>query len=148
MLNLQANEPASSPWIHPIVSVRKKNKKLRICLDSRKLNDVTRKNRSPLPYISRILGSLKVTKFLSSLDLSDAFWQILLADESREKTAFVAPGRGIFQYRRMDMGLCNASQTLSKVMDIVLKYDLELYVFAYPDDLIIDAYTFVHHMEC
>lgn len=147
MLELGVIEPASSPWSHPIVSVRKKTNKLRICLDSRKLNEVTKKDSSPLPYISRILGSLKATKFLSSLDLSDAFWQISLAEESKEKTAFIVPGRGMFQYRRMAMGLCNASQTLSKVMDIVLKFDLEPFVFVYLDDLIIATDTFEHHME-
>lgn len=91
MIGLGVVEKSNSSWSNPIVGVRKSSGKLRLCLDSRVLNSVTKTLAFPLPYISRILGQLKGTKFLSKLDLSDAFWQIPLAEKDREKTAFTIP---------------------------------------------------------
>ena len=135
-------ESGPTEWAHPIVCVRKPSGKLRFCLDARKLNDVTVKDTYPLPYINRILGQLSGTRYLSSLDLSDAFWQIELEAASRPKTAFIVPGRGLFQFKRMPFGLCNASQTLCRLMDKVLGVDLEPRVFVYLDDIIVMSQTF------
>ena len=110
-------------------------------------NTVTVKDTYPLPYINRILGRLNGTKYLSRIDLSDAFWQIELATEDRPKTAFIVPGRGLYQYRRMPFGLCNASQTLARLMDKVLGYDLEPKVFVYLDDIIVMSRTFEEHLS-
>lgn len=147
MLRLDIVEPSSSPWANPIVCVKKKNGNVRLCLDSRRLNEVTVKESYPLPYISRILGRLHGTKYLSSIDLTDAFWQIPLDEESKIKTAFVVPSRGLFHFKRMPFGLCNAAQNLSKLMDSVLGYDLEPKVFVYLDDIVIATNNFEEHME-
>lgn len=130
-------ERSNSSWSNPIVGVRKSNDKLQLCLelDSRVLNSVTKTLAFPLPYISRILGQLKGTKFLSKLDLSDAFWQIPLAEKDREKTAFTIPGRGLYQFVVMPFGLHAAPQTQSRLMDHVLGYDLEPNFFLYLDDI-------------
>lgn len=147
MLSLGVIEPSSSPWCNPVVAVKKKNKKIRLCLDSRKLNAVTKKESSALPFITRILGRLKATKYLTSLDLSDAFWQIELEPDAKEKTAFIVPGKGFFQFSGMPFGLVNAAQTLSKVMERVLGYDLEPFVFTYLDDILICSDSFQEHLE-
>lgn len=147
MLSLGVIEPSESPWSNPLIMVKKANGKPRLCLDSRKLNAVTKKDAFPLPHISRILGRLNGTKFLSAIDLSDAFWQVPLTDSAKEKTAFVAPGRGLFQFTRMPFGLHNAPQTLSRLMDRVLGIDLEPSVFVYLDDIIVMSATFTEHMS-
>lgn len=147
MISLGVIEPSSSPWCNPVVAVKKKNKKVRLCLDSRKLNAVTKKESSALPFITRILGRLKSTKYLTSLDLSDAFWQVPLEEGSKEKTAFVVPGKGFFQFKGMPFGLVNAAQTLSKLMERVLGYDLEPCVFTYLDDILICTETFEEHLD-
>lgn len=147
MIRLDVVEPSSSPWASPIVCVKKKNGNVRLCLDSRRLNEVTVKESYPLPYISRILGRLHGTKYLSSIDLTDAFWQIPLDEESKIKTAFVVPSRGLYHFKRMPFGLCNAAQNLSKLMDSVLGYDLEPKVFVYLDDIVIATNDFEEHME-
>lgn len=147
MLKMGVIVPSNSPWSSPIVAVEKKTGKLRICLDSRKLNDVTIKEAYPLPYITRILGRLQSSKFLTSIDLSDAFWQVPLDPESQAKTAFRVPGRGLFMYATMPMGLCNSAQTMSRLMDIVLGCDLEPSVFYYLDDIIICTETFEEHLR-
>lgn len=146
MLELGVIVPSCSPWSSPIVAVDKKNGKTRICLDSRKLNEYTVKEAYPLPYITRILGRLKSTNFLSSIDLSDAFWQVPLDKESQLKTAFRIPGRGLFMYTCMAMGLCNSAQIMSKLMDMVLGCDLEPAVFCYLDDIVICTENFEEHL--
>lgn len=147
MLKLGVIERSNGSWSNPIVGVRKPNGKLRLCLDSRKLNAVTKTNAFPLPYISRILGRLRGTKYLSSIDLSDAFWQIPLAQQDREKTAFTVPGRGLFHFVSLPFGLHGAAQSLCRLMDSVLGYDLEPSVFVYLDDIIICTDTFEEHIN-
>lgn len=147
MLKMGVIVPSTSEWSSPIVAVEKKNGTLRTCLDSRKLNEVTIKEAYPLPYITRILGRLQSSKFLTSIDLSDAFWQVPLHPDSQPKTAFRVPGRGLFMYATMPMGLCNSAQTMSRLMDIVLGCDLEPSVFYYLDDIIICTDTFEEHMR-
>lgn len=87
MLSLGVIEPSESPWSNPLIMVKKANGKPRLCLDSRKLNAVTKKDAFPLPHISRILGRLNGTKFLSAIDLSDGFWQVALTDSAKEKNS-------------------------------------------------------------
>lgn len=94
------------------------------------------------------MGRLNGTRYLSSIDfLSDAFWQIALDDSSKNKTAFVVPSRGLFHFKRMPFGLCNAAQNMSKLMDLVLGFDLEPKVFVYLDDIIIATDDFDEHLE-
>lgn len=147
MLGLGVIEPANSPWSSPVVVVRKPNGNVRLCLDARKLNEVTKKEAYPLPNINRILGRLTGTRFLSSIDLSDAFWQVDLDESSRDKTAFAVPGKGFFRFKRMPFGLCNSASTLCQLMDYVLGCDLEPRVFTYLDDIIVCTETFEEHLE-
>lgn len=149
MLELGVIKPSISPWSSPVVVVRKKpSNKVRICLDSRKLNKVTKTKSYPLPYISRILGNLKSTKYLTSIDLKDAFWQIPLEESSKEKTAFTISGRGLFEFQVLPFGLSNSAQTQCQVVDSVLGYDLEPKCFTYMDDIICATETFDEHVEC
>lgn len=96
MIALDVIEPASSPWRNPMVVVRKASGKIRLCIDARKLNAVTVKEAFPIPQINRTLGLLEGTKFLTAIDLNDAFFQVMLDSESRPKTAFAISGRGFF----------------------------------------------------
>lgn len=137
----------SSPWCNPVVAVKKPNGKIRVCLDARKLNNVTVKDTYPQQNINRILGRLAATKFLSSIDFSDAFLQIPLDKESQPKTAFAISGRGLFSYTRMPFGLCNSGATLCRLVDEVVGCDLEPKVFVYLDDIIIATETLEDHVE-
>jgi hypothetical protein len=78
MLNLGVVEPSNSPYSNPIVPVSKKDGSIRLCLDARKLNKQTKPSSYPLPLINRILGRFKSTKYLSTVDLKDAYWQVPL----------------------------------------------------------------------
>lgn len=139
-------EESNSAWSSPIVLVRKPGKN-RLCLDSRRLNSVTKKLAYPLPHIEGLLSRLSETRFISSVDLKDAFWQIELDDSSREKTAFAVAGRGLFHFKRMPFGLCNAAQRMSQLMDKVVPAKYRDSIFIYLDDLLIIAPDFDTHIE-
>ena len=139
-------EESNSPWCFPVVNVRKPGK-VRLCLDSRKLNIVTKKDSYPLPHINGLLSRLKDTHFISGIDLKDAFFQIQLTESSKEKTAFAVPGRPLYQYRVMPFGLCNGPQSMSRLMDKTIPSRLRENVFIYLDDLLVCSNTFEEHLD-
>lgn len=147
MMSLGVIEPSYSSWNNPVVVVPKANGSLRLCLDSRKLNSVSKPDAFPMPHINRILGRFRSTKFLSTVDLTDAFWQIPLNEESKEKTAFTIPGFGLLQFNRLPFGLHNAAQSLSRCIEKVIGFDLEPNVFVYLDDIVISSETFEEHLN-
>ncbi|KAI9550030.1 hypothetical protein GHT06_007621 [Daphnia sinensis] len=97
--------PSSSSWSSPVVLVRKKSGEVRFCIDYRRLNSVTERDGYPLPRVEDVLGRLSGAKYFSSLDLESGFWQMAVAEEHREKTAFVTPD-GLFEFLRLPFGLC------------------------------------------
>lgn len=137
MLDLGVIRKSSSPWSSPVVMVRKKNGEYRFCFDGRALNAVTTPDRYPLPLLNNILNSLRNARYISSIDLAKAFWQIPLDESSRPKTAFSIPGVGQFEFIVMPFGLSTAAQAQQKLIDTVIGPALEPYVFAYLDDIII-----------
>lgn len=147
MLRLGIVEPSKSPWSSPIVLVKKKDGTFRFCVDYRKLNSVTVRDSYPLPLVSDTLDKLRNAKYLSSLDVKSAYWQVPVAVSSREYTAFTVPNRGLFHFRRMPFGLHNAPATWQRLIDNVLGHDLEPYVLVYLDDVIIVSETFEQHLS-
>lgn len=146
MIELDVVEPSYSPWSSPVVLVKKKDGRDRMCLDYRKINTVTKKDSYPLPRVSEILDRLGKTRYLSSIDLKDAYWQIPLTGDSKEKTAFVVPGMGLWQFKVLPYGLSNSAQFMQRLMAIVF-VSTEHRVFVYLDDLIIATESFQEHME-
>jgi hypothetical protein len=118
MLDSGLIRPSSSPWTSPVVLVRKKNGKLRFCVDYRKLNSITKKDAYPLPRIDEMLNTLKGSKWFSTLDLASGYWQVAMHPTDREKTAFVTR-YGIYEFNVMPFGLCNAPATFQRLMDRV-----------------------------
>lgn len=115
LLAMGVIEESNSPWCSPVVLVRKPGK-VRLCIDSRQLNAVTRKDSYPLPHINGLLSRLKDTHFITGIDLKDAFLQIRLSESAKEKIAFAIPGKPLFQYKVMPFGICNGPQTMSRLM--------------------------------
>lgn len=146
MLELGVIRPSRSPWNSPIVMVKKKDGSLRFCFDGRQLNSVTKPDAYPLPYVSSILDRLGEARFLTSVDLKKAFWQIPLSEESCEKTAFTVPGRGLFEFTVLPFGLSNSPQTLQRLMDNIFGPEFDN-VFVYLDDIVVASRTFAEHIS-
>lgn len=146
MLAKDVVEPSYSSWCSPVLVVKKPNGDNRLCLDSRQLNKVTKRDTYPLPRVSAIIDNLRNARFLSTIDLKSAFWQIPLDDASKEKTAFAVSGRGLFQFKVMPFGLVNASQSQQRLMDILFQSH-EDKIWAYLDDIIVCSESFEEHLE-
>lgn len=138
-------EAPSSPWSSP-VTLHIKPGKVRFCLDARKLNAVTVKDAYPIPIMDGLLSRLPPVHCISKIDLKDAFWQICLDQESRAKTAFTVPNRPLYQFKRMPFGLSNAPQTMCRLMDLVIPYQLKSHVLVYLDDLLVLSNNFEDHL--
>ena len=134
-------EPSASPWSSPIVLVRKKDGSTRFCVDYRKLNDVTNKDSYPLPRIDDTLEALGGAKWFSTLDLRSGYWQVQLDDSSKEKTAF-STGNGLWQFKVMPFGLCNAPATFERLMEQVLAGLPVSVALVYLDDILVPGCTF------
>lgn len=147
MLEMDVIEPSKSPWSSPVLLVPKGDNTYRFCVDYRGLNKVTKKDAYPLPYVSAILDRLRGARYLSSMDIKSAYWQVSVKEECRELTAFTVPSRGLYQFKRMPFGLANAPATWQRLIDKVLGVDLEPYVLVYLDDIIIISPGFDTHLE-
>ncbi|GJW29300.1 reverse transcriptase domain-containing protein [Tanacetum coccineum] len=88
----------------------------RVCIDYRKLNDATRKDHFPLPFSDQMLELLAGNEYYCFLDGFSGYFQIPIDPQDQENTTFICP-YGMFAYRRMPFGLCNAPGTFSKVHD-------------------------------
>uniref|UniRef100_A0ABD2WBS4 RNA-directed DNA polymerase n=1 Tax=Trichogramma kaykai TaxID=54128 RepID=A0ABD2WBS4_9HYME len=139
-------EESESPWHSCPVIVPKSNGKYRFCLDYRQVNAVTKKNAYPMRHMDDILDKLREAKFISKLDLSQAYHQIMLEEKSKEITAFSVRGRGHFQFQRMPYGLTNAPGTFQALMDKLIGPEWEPHVFSYLDDIIIVTNDFEEHL--
>jgi hypothetical protein len=94
----------------PILFVRKADGSLRLCIDYRGLNEVTRKDAYPLPRVDDTLDELKYANFYTHLDLASGFWQVRVRDKDIHKPAFETPD-GLMEWVAMPFGLCNALAT-------------------------------------
>lgn len=147
MLDKDVIEPSYSAWRSPVLLVKKASGKKRLCLDSRQLNKITKRDSYPLPRVSTILDNLKNAQYLSTVDLKAAFWQVPLENSSKEKTAFGLTGKGLYQFKVMPFGLHNASQTQQRLMDKLFPPQFEGKIFTYLDDIVIVNKDFDDHIN-
>jgi hypothetical protein len=140
MLERGVIEPSISPWASPVVLVTKKDGTARFCVDYRKLNDVTVKDAYPLPRIDECLDSLAGAKWFNSTDLNSGYWQIGMAQEDKEKTAF-ATHMGLYQFTVLPFGLVSAPSTFSRLMEETFRGMQWDECLIYMDDVIIPGKT-------
>ncbi|CAF4504816.1 unnamed protein product, partial [Rotaria sp. Silwood2] len=106
MLDNEIISPSTSPWASPVVIVKKHDGSPRFCIDYRQLNYITQKDVYPLPRIDDVLERLNGSNIFSKLDLRSGYFQVPLAPDEREKTAFITHD-GLWQFNRLPQGFKN-----------------------------------------
>ena len=141
-------ENSESMWSSPVLLVKKASGELRLVVDYRKLNMVTRPMHFPLPLLTDVLDNLALQKvrFLTSLDMRSGFWQIKLDQASKEKTAFTLNHREHLQFTRLPYGLSNSCQTFSMALSKVFRGLPSQSLVLYVDDILIISPDFDHHL--
>ena len=135
-----------SEWASPTVLVRKRDGTVRYCIDLRKVNEVTVKDRYPLPKISECIDALAGCEYFSCLDMANGYYQIKMEGEDRDKTAFVTK-YGQFVFNRMPFGLSNAPGTFCRALGLVLRGLSWESVVSFLDDIVILGRGFEDHMK-
>ena len=134
-------EPAASPWASNVVLVRKKDGSVRLCIDYRRINSITYKDSYPLPLIDNCLTALSGASWFSTLDLRSGYHNIPIAEEDRDKSAFVTRS-GCFRFTVMPFGMTCAPSVFQRLMDFVLCGLSYLTCLVYLDDIIVFGRTF------
>ncbi|MCO6516781.1 MAG: hypothetical protein J6586_09890, partial [Snodgrassella sp.] len=121
----------------------------RVCIDYRKLNDATRKDHFPLPFMDQMLERLAGNEFYCFLDGFSGYFQIPIDPQDQEKTTFTCP-YGTFAYRRMPFGLCNAPGTFQRCMMAIFSDMIEKTMEVFMDDFSVYGDSFdscLSHLE-
>ena len=138
-------ERSLSPWSVPVVLVPKKDSAVpRMCQDYRPVNAVTKSDRYPMPDVDEALSSFGQAQYFSTIDLKSGYYQVPMAAEDEEKTAFITK-QGLFHFKVMPFGLKNAPATFQRLMHEVLE-GLN-YVKVHIDDIIIFSESFETHLD-
>ena len=149
LLEYDMIEPSKSPWACAVVMAKKKKEQLSFSCGFCYLNAETIKDAYPIPRIDESLSKLVDAKFFTKLDLGSAFWQFPLRKKDREKTGFACE-LGLYQWKRMPFGLCNATATFQRLMAQALTRVTKNYrnlVMCYVDCVVIARPTLADYID-
>lgn len=145
MLQKGVIERSDSPWASAYVVVKKKTGDLRICIDFRRLNDVTKKCSYPLPNAEDCLEPLAGNVYFTQLDLASGYWQIPLSERSKELTSFRTED-GQFHFLKMPFGLCNAPASFQRMVNALFSNLRGLNLQVFIDDICIANRNWNEHL--
>lgn len=135
-----------SPWRSGLVVALKTDGKIRLCVDYRPINLITKKNAYPMPRIDEILDALSKAKVFSVIVATSGYHQIAMEEEDIQKTAFAWKGQ-LYEYIRMPFGLCNAPATFKATLDTILQKEKWKCAIPYLDDVIVFSNSIESHQE-
>ncbi|GMJ07948.1 hypothetical protein HRI_004464000 [Hibiscus trionum] len=138
--------PSISPWGAPVLFVKKKDGSMRLCIDYRKLNKVTIKNKYPLPRIEDLFDQIKNAAVFSKIDLRSGYYQMRVKEEDVPKTAF-RTRYGHYEFLVMSFGLTNAPVAFMDLMNRVFKPYLEMFVVVFLDDILVYSRNKEEHAD-
>ncbi|KAL7301787.1 hypothetical protein TKK_0005775 [Trichogramma kaykai] len=134
-----------SAWISPMVIVFKPNGDLRICIDMRRANQAIIRENYPIPTFESIMTRLRDAKFFSRIDLTDAYHQLQLDEESRHITTFITH-KGLYRYTRLMFGVNSAVEIFQKTLEVILSPCKNCFNFL--DDIIVFGSDEKEHDMC
>ena len=134
----------SSPHGALVLFVKKKDGSLRLCVDFRGLNRITKKDRYPLPLISNLLDSPCKARIYTKIDLRHAYHLVCIAEGDKWKTAFCTR-YGAFEWSVMPFGLTNVPATFQCFMNDVFSDLLDVCIVVYLDDILIYSDDIMQH---
>ena len=135
---------SQSDWCSPVVLVVKKDGDVRVAIDFRKVNALTKKDAYPMPRVDECLEQVRGAKVFSVLDANQGYYQVRLAEEDIPKTAFRFDGE-LLEFTRMPFGLCSAGATYGRLMRKILANIP--HVVHYLDECVIYSKTVEEHVE-
>ena len=140
-------EPSQSSWRAQVLITKDERHKKRMVIDySQTVNRFTHLDAYPLPRIDELINEIAKTKYYSTVDLKSAYYQVPLAKEDREFTAFEANGK-LYQYCRMPFGVSNGVSTFQRIIDnLIDKYNLKQ-TYAYLDNVTVTGIDKNEHDE-
>ena len=137
---------SKSPWCSPVRLVKKPDGSIRVCVDFRKVNNVTVKDSFPIPKIEDIFSHLAKAKIFSTIDMTSGYYQVKMDKDSMPYTAFASQW-GFYEYVVMPMGLTNACATFQRLMNMVLDGYIGDFCLVYLDDIIIYSENEEDHLK-
>jgi hypothetical protein len=138
--------PSSSPWGAPVLFVLKKDGTQQMCIDYRSLNEVTIKNKYPLPRIEDLFDQMKGASVVSKIDLRLGYHQLKIRESDIPKTAFRTRYR-LYEYTVMSFGLTNAPAYFMYLMNKVFLEYLDRFIIVFIGDILVFSKTMEEHEE-
>ena len=137
--------PSRSPWSSPMVTVKKPDGSARLCVDFRRINEITRQMPFYMPRVEEVLEGVGKASYISKMDLCKGYYQVEMEISDIPKTAFICH-RGKFEFLRMPFGVKNAPAAFQELMQTILN-PYKTFTTAYMDDIVVFSDSWENHLN-